>query len=117
MSFTDANRLHQLVEKLQEQAQEPATRSAILITLNELNTYAERLFEQEERFLSSMRSVDFKSRQTLHKRLLKQLANHTEDYKDKPTTEVSQDFLGFLNAWLQFHQKTSGATPEGLEPN
>ncbi len=41
MSWTDTNRLHELVEKLQEQVQEPATRSAILITLNELNTSAE----------------------------------------------------------------------------
>jgi len=117
MSCTDARRLLELVEKLQEQAEEAATRSAILITLNQLNTYAENLFEQEECFLSSMRSVDLKSRQTLHKRLLKQLADHTEGFKEAPTPKVSADFLTFLQAWVQLHHKTLSAMSEGLERN
>lgn len=117
MSCTDAKRLHELVEKLQEQAEEAATRSAILITLNQLNTYAEKLFEQEELFLSSMRSVDLKSRQTLHKRLLKQLADHTEGFKEASTPKVGADFLTFLQAFVQLHHKTVSAMSEGWQRN
>jgi hemerythrin-like metal-binding protein len=117
MSWTDTGRLHELVEKLQEQVQEPATRSAILITLNELNTYAEKVFEQEEVFLSKMRSVDLKSRQTLHKRLLKQLAHHTQDFKDDPTPKVCAEFITFLQAWVQLQEKTLAATSVGREVN
>ncbi len=117
MSWTDANRLHELVEKLQEQVQEPATRSAILITLNKLNTYAERVFEQEENFLGKMRSVDLHSRKTLHKRLLKQLAHHTQDFKDHPTPKASAEFVSFLQAWVQLQEKTLCAMSEGRETN
>jgi hemerythrin len=117
MSWTKTNRLHELVEKLQEQVHEPATSSAILITLNELNTYAEKVFEQEEIFLSSMRSADLKSRQTLHKRLLKQLAHHTQDLKDELTPKVCAEFLSFLHAWVQLQENTICATSADREPN
>jgi hemerythrin len=117
MSWTDTNRLHKLVEKLQEQVQEPATHSAILITLNELNTHAERVFEQEEVFLSKMRPMDLGFRKTLHKRLLKQLAHHTQDLKDDPTPKVCAEFMSFLKDWVQLQEKTLCAAPEGGEPN
>lgn len=117
MPWTDPNRLHELVEKLQDQVDEPATRSAILITLNELNTYAARLFEQEERYFANMRSAELKSRQTLHKRLLQQLADHTEDFKEEPTPKVREAFFSFLNAWVQLHNQTVKTMPEGWDAN
>ncbi|WP_141733684.1 hypothetical protein [Oligoflexus tunisiensis] len=117
MSWTDAQRLQELVEKLQTQVQEPATQSAILITLNELNTHAQRIFEQEEILLGTMRPTDLKNRQTLHKRLLKQLAYHTQDFKDDLTPQACADFLSFLQGWVQKQQQTLHAMSEGRQPN
>jgi hemerythrin-like metal-binding protein len=117
MSWTDAKRLQELVELLQEQVQEPATRSAILITLNRLNTYAEQVFEQEELFLSKSRSVDLHSRKTLHKHLLKQLAHHTQDFKEAPTPKVYAEFISFLQNWLQLQAHTLTGMPDGGQPN
>jgi hemerythrin-like metal-binding protein len=117
MSWTDANRLQELVEKLQEQVQEPASRSAILITLNQLNTYAEKVFEQEELFLSKSRSMNLQSRKTIHKHLLKQLAHHTQDFKEDPTPKVYAEFISFLQAWLQLQARTLTAMPEGGQAN
>ena len=117
MSWVDANKLFEIVEKLQGQADEQAAKSAILITLNELNTFALRHFAEEERFLSCMRSMEFKSRHRLHQHLLQQLANHTEDFKEAPTPKISSEFFQFLNCWVQLHSQTLKAMPEGWDPN
>jgi hemerythrin len=117
MSWTDAQRLQELVEKLQTLVQEPATQSAILITLNELNTHAQNIFEQEEVLLGTMRPMDLKKRQTLHKRLLKQLAYHTQDLKEDLSPQACAQFLSFLQGWVQKHQQTLPTTSEGRLPN
>src|SRR5690348_14120921 len=117
MSWMDSNRLYELVEKLQDQAEEQASRSAILITLNELNTFAHKHFEQEERLLTALRSVELKSRRTLHQRVMDQLVNHTEDYKDSTKPQVSDAFLRFLHTWIQLHSQTSEATPDDCDRN
>jgi hemerythrin-like metal-binding protein len=117
MGWTDSSKLYDLVEKLQEQAEESATRSAILITLNELNTYAQKQFEQDERTLATLRSTELKSRKTLHQRLLDQLVNHTENFKDSSKNEVSPAFLKFLQNWMQVHSQNTQTMPDGLDGN
>lgn len=108
----DRNKLYELVEKLQEQAEEQAARSAILITLNELNTFAQKHFASEERYLMTMRSLELRPRKSLHQKLMEQLTEHTEDFKEAPTARVSKAFLGFLQAWIQVHGQTANSIPE-----
>jgi|GEM_PF-3794382 len=96
----ELGKLLQIVEKLHEQSEEGATRSAILISLNELNTFAQRHFEAQEKYLASINAPELKTRKSQNHKLLSQLADHTEKFKSSASAIISSRFYEFIQIWL-----------------
>jgi hemerythrin len=96
----ELGKLLQIVEKLQEQSEEGATRSAILITLNELNTFAQRHFEAQEKYLASIGAPELKTRKSQNHKVLSQLADHTEKFKSSSAAIISSRFFQFIQICL-----------------
>lgn len=92
-----------LMQKLQDQTDENASQSALLITLSELNCFSEKHFAEEEAYMRSINAPDLKDHQRLHAKLLKKLAHHTQDFKDSDQCAIGSAFFEFLQVWLQTH--------------
>ena len=96
-------KLLEIMAKIEELACENSSKSSLLIAFNELNTCAEKLFVIEEKSLALADSRLFKLHTKAHRRLLSQLAMHTEDFKDAQGSKIDQIFFDFLENWIDDH--------------
>lgn len=78
------------------------TRSEALAALADLGAYTVEHFRHEEELMQGMGFPELKKHQGVHRRLLEQFSDKSEEYKRSGDPE---DLLMFLKVWLKSHIK------------
>ncbi len=99
-------KLLNIARKLVELSDEQLSRSALLIAINELNTHAEALYAEAQERWAEQHPQNSQHRQKIHGKILKQLAAHSQDFKDSGQLSLQSTFIEFLALWLTQHVRT-----------
>ena len=90
-----------IMEKLYQQHEAKATFNTLRATINELQDYTVKHFDDEEKFMDSINYPDLKVHKIIHADLLKKFAKHKENFLD--SKEIEGSFFNFLQLWLSAH--------------
>ncbi len=109
LNVPSMNREHQilidLMNKLFIANKKKAPRQMRSAILNELVDYSHKHFEDEERYMQSIKFEGYATHKITHDRLLAKLDAFLKDYQTNPIDDLPKELFIFLKVWIKSHIK------------